>query len=71
MDLERSVRAVVGARFGGGGAGGADRRDPGVRAARLPAPPRACGFLSGRLTGGAVPKVGRLAVATLLAQGES
>lgn len=30
MDLERRVRAVVGARFGGGGAEGADRRG-GVR----------------------------------------
>lgn len=51
MDLERRVRAVVGARFGGGGAEGADRRG-GVRPWPQGRPPH----LPGR--GGPEPRVG-------------
>lgn len=68
MDLERRVRAVVGARLGGGGASGADWRDRGVRTwlGCRPPHPHASSMtwepvalsLRGRRTGGRLPEVG-------------
>lgn len=69
MDLERSVRAVVGARFGGGGAAGQTAEAQARGQAWLPRRPRrptfpsswgggqpgACGFLPGGLTGAGKP----------------